>query len=179
MTARAQAAEEGRRNDAAAAPLATDLVLVFHATAGVRAALPASHVLETMRPLSIEPLAGAPDFVAGVAVVRGRPTPVVDAAALLGVRGGAAPARWVTLRTGDRIVALAVAGVVGVRRLSDSLSAASAPPLLRGVAQGAVRSLGVLDGDLFLVLQTARLMEDDVWLALGEGAAAPARRGAP
>ncbi|HZE91839.1 MAG TPA: chemotaxis protein CheW, partial [Rhizobacter sp.] len=47
-------------------------------------ALPLSHVVETMRPLPTETIAGAPDFVCGLAVIRGAPVPVVDLARLLG-----------------------------------------------------------------------------------------------
>jgi purine-binding chemotaxis protein CheW len=46
-------------------------------------ALALKDVRETMRPLPIEPLAGTPPFVLGLAIVRGFPTPVIDAARLL------------------------------------------------------------------------------------------------
>src|SRR5688572_15607941 len=47
-------------------------------------ALPLDAVVETMRPLVVEPVAGAPGFVSGLSIVRGEPIPVVDAARLLG-----------------------------------------------------------------------------------------------
>lgn len=53
------------------------------------------------------PLPGAPPVVLGVVYIRGRMLTVLDAAALLGEAGAAAPARIVTLR-GDEQVGLAV-----------------------------------------------------------------------
>ena len=43
-------------------------------------ALPLGAVIETLRPLPLRPLAGAPAGVLGVAVVRGSPVPVIDLA---------------------------------------------------------------------------------------------------
>ena len=36
-------------------------------------ALPVRAVIEIMRPLALEPIAGAPAFVAGLAIIRGEP----------------------------------------------------------------------------------------------------------
>lgn len=47
-------------------------------------ALALRDVRETMRPLPVEPLMGAPPFVLGLATIRGFPTPVVDVGRLLG-----------------------------------------------------------------------------------------------
>ena len=58
-------------------------VLVFR-FAGRIGAVPAELAVETMRPLPVEGLPAAPSFVAGVALIRGVPTPVVDLAALVG-----------------------------------------------------------------------------------------------
>src|SRR5437667_12610117 len=73
-------------------------------------ALPLEHVVEIMRVLPIETLSGAPRYVRGLCIIRGSPTPVVDAALLLGdvvIR----PERLVAIRTGIRMVALAVEAV--------------------------------------------------------------------
>src|SRR5205809_310773 len=51
-------------------------------------ALPLMHVIETMRPLPIEPMACALSFVRGISIIRGAPTPVVDLGALLGTSDG-------------------------------------------------------------------------------------------
>ena len=146
---------------AAEAPGSPALVV----TAGARwCALPLEHVLETMRPLPIEPLAGMPPAVLGVAVIRGMPTPVVDLAALLETGSGDAPGRFVTLRLGERRVALSVGSVTGFTEL-DPKALSSLPPLLAAGSE-ATLALGVRDAQLFFVLQTARLLPEQVWTAL-------------
>src|ERR1039458_3558579 len=83
---------------------------------GRRCALPLEHVVETMRPLPIGPLAGAPPGVSGLAVIRGAPVPVVDLSRLFSSDVGyieVAPTRFVTVRVGQRVVALAVDRVEG------------------------------------------------------------------
>lgn len=125
-------------------------------------AIPLDRVVETMRPLAIEPLQGCPDFVAGLAVIRGEPVPVVPLAVLTGAQG-ARSRRFVTLRvdgqTGGRVVALAVERVIGVRRL-DLAGLAKAPPLLDGMRPDLISHLGTLDGALLMVLETGRLLPD-------------------
>jgi purine-binding chemotaxis protein CheW len=128
-------------------------------------ALPLSRLIETMRPLDVEPLARVADFVSGVAVIRGRPTPVVDARVLLGSPSRDAPGRYVTLdlsEQGTRIAALAVDAVVGVREIPGAVLGELAPLL-----SGPSRSLGAVamldDTELVLVLEQARLVPDEVW----------------
>jgi purine-binding chemotaxis protein CheW len=123
-------------------------------------------VIETMRPLPVEPLRGAPPFVLGISIIRGAPTPVVDAAALIGATGST-PRRFVTIRTGTRIGALAVDAVIGVHALA---SLAALPPLL-DAARDVAAAIGTLDAELLVVLDTARLVPDDVFAVL-EGAPA-------
>ncbi|SMH46609.1 chemotaxis protein CheW [Azospirillum agricola] len=133
-------------------------------------AVPLMSVVETMRPMAIERLQGCPDFVAGLSVIRGVPTPVVVLSALLGRPAGtmAAPSmatgdvrRFVTLRTGGQDdqggVALAVERVIGVRRL-EARSLTTAPPLLAGMPMDVVGRLGTLDGALLMVLEATRLL---------------------
>ncbi len=127
-------------------------------------ALPLEHVLETMRPLPIEPLSGAPRFVRGLAIIRGSPVPVIDAARLLGAEE-APPARFVTLRVGDRRVALAVDEVLGVGAGAEQ-SLEALPPLLGEVAADVVEAIGTLDAHLLLVLRGGRLVPDRVWETL-------------
>lgn len=118
-----------------------------------------------MRPLPVDPLPSVPGFVLGVAVIRGRPTPVVDGAALFSVaRSSSSSARFVTLRVDDRIVALAVDEVSGIRELPDL--ATDFPPLLRDAADGVVQALGNLDAHLLVVLRDARLVPSSVWDAI-------------
>jgi purine-binding chemotaxis protein CheW len=118
-------------------------------------------VVETMRPLPVEPVAGAPEFVRGVSIIRGSSMPLVDAAHLLGAEGATAR-RFVTLRSQGGMVALAVDEVLGVRVLPlDALRAS--PPLLSEARAGVVRALGTLDQQLLVVLEAARLVPESVW----------------
>lgn len=132
---------------------------------GLLCALPIEHVAETMRPLPVEPLSGSPPFVLGVAVIRGLPTPVVDLAAFLSGRAGAAIGRFVAVRLGERRAALAVAGVLGVRILPPE-ALAGLPPLLRDVAPGVLAAVGTLDERLLLVLRSGWAMPEETWRAL-------------
>lgn len=130
--------------------------------AGARlCALPIETIVETMRRLPVEPLARAQPFVLGMSVVRGAPVPVVDVAALLGERA-ANPERLVTLRVGERMVALALDEVLGLR----DISGAAVPPLLQDAAGEVVAAIGALDAELLLVLNTARAIPEAVLDAL-------------
>jgi purine-binding chemotaxis protein CheW len=133
-----------------------------------RCALWLEDVVETMRPLPVEPLAGAPPFVRGVAVVRGDPVPVVDAASLLGA-GESRPTRFVTVTAGDRGVGLAVDAVLGVEVISRE-SLEELPPLLGDASAAVVSAMGALGSELVVALRSARLVPADVWALLGEGA---------
>jgi purine-binding chemotaxis protein CheW len=137
------------------------LGLVMRA-ASVSCFIPTRLVREVMRPLPIEPFAGAPSFVLGASVVRGAPVPVVHLAALLGLRAPGAPTRFVSLNVAGRSVALAVDEVSGVRSLSVARSV-SMPPLLRGAHPDAVESIGALDAELLVVLGSAQIVADDLW----------------
>jgi purine-binding chemotaxis protein CheW len=129
---------------------------------GVRlCAVPLAHVSETMRPLPIEPLADMPPFVMGLAIIRARPVPVLDAGRLVGAPC-LSPSRFVTIRTGERVSALAVDAVLGVRVLPPG-SIAAAPRLLGEANAELVTAMGALDGELLLVLEAARLVPESVW----------------
>lgn len=120
-------------------------------------AAPIGQVIETMRPLPIVPVGGAPQAVLGMALIRGASVPVVSLSALLGIVGAAAPGRFVTVPMGDRGVALAVDEVVGVRGL-DVRELAAVPPLLRAAQADTVASIGTHDGALLVVLHTFRIL---------------------
>ena len=128
-------------------------------------ALPLAQVIETMRPLPIEPIADAARFVCGVAVIRGVPVPVVDAARLLGTEEEPHPARFVTLRTGTRRIALAVTGVLGIRAIPDE-AVQQLPPLLRDAGADVVAAIGRLDSELLLVLRSLRIIPNELWATI-------------
>ncbi len=148
-------------------PRAMALMLFCRARARL-CAFPLEHLEETMRPLPVEPLSGAPRFVLGLSVIRGAPAPVIDAGALVGEAAPPAPARFVTLKAGTRRVALAVETVIGIRELGPA-SLHDLPPLLREAGAGVVATIGSLDGELLLVLDRARLVPQSVWETLESG----------
>jgi purine-binding chemotaxis protein CheW len=126
-------------------------------------AIPLREVSETMRPLPVSAMPGAPPFVRGAAIVRGEAAPVLDGGLLLGGKALAAAGRFVTLRVDGRPVALAVDEVLGVRALGSAVLA-ELPPLLQNAAT--VESVGILDAQLLVLLQAARLVPESVWSAL-------------
>jgi len=139
--------------------------MVFCRARGRLCALPLTHVAETMRPLPIEPFGGAPAFVKGVSIVRGEPLPIVDLGALLGLEGEAAPSRLLTLRVGERHLALAVEAVLGIREVDTSVLE-DVPPLLGDGVSDMVATLSALEGELLLVLRAGRLLPESMWAEL-------------
>jgi purine-binding chemotaxis protein CheW len=133
-------------------------------------AVPLTQVVETMRPLPMRPISGVPPFVLGVSVIRGAPTPVVDVGSVLGVPGGRA-GRFVTITLDDRLVALAVESVLGIRTM-DGAALVGLPPLLSVLDHTVLSAIGTLDSDLLLVLGDARLVTDDVWARIDESTVA-------
>jgi purine-binding chemotaxis protein CheW len=135
-------------------------------------ALALKDVRETMRPLPIEPLTGMPPFVLGVAIVRGLPAPVVDAGGLLNACASpsrpmisSSSARFVSLKLGERTVALAVDAVLDIRSLAAGILA-DIPPLLRVAGAEQMAVIGALDTQLLFVLEAARLIPESVWSAI-------------
>ena len=142
---------------------ASALYLVFRADSQT-CVLPLSQVVEILRPLPVEPLAGAPPFVRGMSIIRGTPVPVVDLAALL--HGSlAAVARFVVVRAGERRFALSVEAVLGIREFRDALWH-DLPPLLSGACPGAVEAAAALDQEAVLALKTGTLVPDTLWDSL-------------
>lgn len=133
---------------------------------GALCALPLAEVIETMRPLPIEPLADKSGFIRGVARIRGAAVPVVELTALF--RGEPCcdlPTRFVTLRVGQHCIALAVQDVVGMVDLSDHVFN-NLPPLLKTARTEFIETLGALDAEFLVMLNTALLVPDSVWQAL-------------
>lgn len=128
-------------------------------------ALPATHVEETMRPLPCEVLPDLPAFVRGVAIVRGRPTPVLDLRQLLGDPADAPPARLVTLKVdAQRRAGLLVDAVLGLH--PRGASSEGLPPLLQDAGVHVVAELARLDDRLLTVLRAGRLVPEEAWSAM-------------
>jgi len=127
----------------------------------VRCALRIEHVVETLRPLTTQPLGGVPACVRGLAVIRGVPTVVVDTGVLVGLSGDATT-RWVVVRAGERRVALTFDEVFAVSLIAPD-AFASLPPLLADSAARGVSAIGRLDDALLVVIDAARVVPPEVW----------------
>jgi purine-binding chemotaxis protein CheW len=132
--------------------------------------LPLDVVVEIMRPLPTESLAGAPACVLGVAIIRGDAVPVVDLSSLLG-GDRVDPTRLVTVRVDGRVVALGVDEVVGVRSVADS-AVEDLPPLLAGAPADVIAAMGTLDAELLFVLRRVGLVPSSVLALLDDSVAA-------
>jgi purine-binding chemotaxis protein CheW len=130
-------------------------MLVFEARRHL-CAMPAEQVVETLRPLAVEPLAAAHDFILGLSAIRDRSVPVVDVGALLGTGGERNCTRFIVLRVEERFVALAVEAVLGVRKVA-SRSLQDLPPLLGEASTAHITSIGALDSAFLLVLRAGRV----------------------
>jgi purine-binding chemotaxis protein CheW len=119
--------------------------------------VPLAHVIETMRPLPIDVVGDMPRFVVGLSVIRGAPVPVVDLSPALGGGEASVTSRFVSLRLGDRRVALAVNSVIGVRDI-DHAALQEMPPLLAAGAD-LIDAIGTLDAQLLVVLRATRILE--------------------
>lgn len=140
--------------------MTADLLLVR--SAQHTCALPLDKVAETMRPLVLESMPEAPRAVRGVAVIRGRPVPVVDLRVLLGDDDGRKPKRLVTINVAtERCVGLLVDEVLGVRTRAE-VSPHALPPLLAADVNELVEELATLDAQLVMVLRAASLVPDEV-----------------
>ncbi|GGC79396.1 chemotaxis protein CheW [Undibacterium terreum] len=133
-------------------------------------------VVETMRPLSTQALQGMPSFLLGISLIRGVMLPVIQLSRLFGLSlaeqplpADAPPARYVTLRLGQRQLAVAVQEVLGVRPIDDT-HLALMPALLQEVAAETISAISVLDTELLLVLRAAHLLPEALWLELERGA---------
>ena len=119
-----------------------------------RCALPVHVAIETMRPLPVRALGRQQQGVLGVATIRGSTVPVVDVGSLFG-EPGRAHRRFVTIRVAERVVALAVDEVIGVRRVS---AWEQLPKLFAGSDDKLVAAITRADAELVLALDAARLV---------------------
>jgi purine-binding chemotaxis protein CheW len=143
--------------------------LLVRARANV-VALPLEDTVEVMRPLAVEAVSGMPAFLLGLSVIRGTPVPVVDLGALLVPGPAHTPRRFVTVRAGDRLVALGVESLLGIREL-DASTFRELPPLFRDAHADPIAAIGAIDGKLLLVLAASRVVPETLWqtLRIAEG----------
>jgi purine-binding chemotaxis protein CheW len=125
-------------------------------------ALPITDTVETMRELPVRALEGAPSFVRGVAVIRGALLPVIHLAALLGIAGPPHGGRFVTVRTRSGLCALHVDAVIGAKHIDAEILSLT-PPLLSEALPEPAEKIGVLDGHMFAMLHTARILPEETW----------------
>lgn len=128
-------------------------------------AVPLTHVIETMRPLPVEPISGVPSFVRGISIIRGIPTPVIDLGAVVGTPSEGAE-RFVTLRVADKQVALSVNAVLGIRDLGTVVTMQELPPLLQRASNDVIETMGTLDAQVLMILRDGWELPDEVWQAL-------------
>lgn len=123
-------------------------------------ALPIEHVIEIMRPLPVEQIAGAPHYVRGLSIIHGAPVPVIDLGLIVGDRATAST-RLVLIRAAARSIAITVDNVLGVSVITgDALG--ELPPLLRDAAPDTIAAIGRLDNDLIIFLHVTRIVPETV-----------------
>jgi uncharacterized repeat protein (TIGR01451 family) len=148
---------------AAPAPVAGDeLEFVVFTLAGTDYAVPIGNLVEMSRPLPVTPVPNLPEWVLGVANVRGDIVSLVDLRLFLGLERCERPAQQrllvVRARGEDMTTGLLVDQVRGLRRLPASSFEALAAPVtdrvgayLQGLAEYGGRLLAVLDLDRLLL----------------------------
>jgi purine-binding chemotaxis protein CheW len=126
--------------------------------------LPMAEVIETMRLLPMQTIAGAPPLVLGLSVIRGAPVAVVNTALLFGYESPQYT-RLVTVRVGESTIALAVESVFTVAVVeADALQ--QMPPLIGN--DNAVVAMAARDQNLVFLLNAARIVPDE-FAASGDG----------
>ena len=123
-------------------------------------------VVETLRPLPVGRLDGAPEIVSGVSIIRGSPVPIIGLGKLFR-SPSVDPKRLVLIRAGDHRIALAVEEVIGVFDLAPVADQAL-PPLLSKAAAEAIHAIGALDSELLFALDSAKLVPEDVWRSIAQ-----------
>jgi purine-binding chemotaxis protein CheW len=118
-----------------------------------------------MRPLPVEPISGVPSFVQGISIIRGIPTPVIDLGGVVGSPSERA-GRFVSLRVGDKQVALSVNAVLGIRDLGEVVMMEALPPLLQRASKEVIETIGTLDEQVLMVLREGWELPDEVWQTL-------------
>jgi purine-binding chemotaxis protein CheW len=143
------------------------------ATAASRiCAFPLAHVIEIMRPLPLNTIGGSPSFIQGLSIIRDAPVPVVHVGSLLGAASDSPVKRFVTMRDGERRVALGVESVSGVAAI-DQRRLQELPALLGNSSADVIDSIGTADARLLVVLRSAHVVPDEVWRAIDDSKKKP------
>ena len=160
------AATAGRPNEISSTQSAVGVADVQHTAclvcrAGViLCALPIDQVVEIMRPLPLEQIGGAPEYVRGLSIIRGAPVPVVDPGLIIANKVTQAT-RLIIVRSATRTIALAAESVTGIIMVAAD-AFGRLPPLLHEAASDTVAAIAALDGELIVLLRTARLIPEDL-----------------
>lgn len=122
---------------------------------------------EVMRPLPVDRLAGLPEFVDGLAIIRGKALPVINLPLLLcGSRSQADfQERFVTAQSEGRMLALRVDEVAGIFPLEAAMWHAL-PNLFEQLQGEHLAALGSLDGELLMLLRRTNLLSEADWEVL-------------
>lgn len=117
---------------------------------------------EVMRPQPVDPIAGLPAFVEGLAVIRGLAVPVINLPLLLCGQNSVPGLlqRFVTADSDGSQVALRVDEVAGVQIL-DAAAWRAIPSLVEKVHGDHLAAVGNLHGDLLLLLRRTQLLTQE------------------
>ncbi|MGZ4481086.1 MAG: chemotaxis protein CheW [Gaiellales bacterium] len=123
--------------------------------AGEEFALPLGQVREVTAHVHPRRLPGQPDWMAGIAFVRGEAVPVIDAAGQLGLEPAVDPESMVVLDLAAGPAAIIVDRVSGIDSMPDG--AVREPPVAVGAARH-VAGIAELDGRLVVVLRPSAFL---------------------
>lgn len=131
-------------------------------------ALPIANVGEIMRAQPVRQVADAPAAVLGLAVIRSRALPVIDTSSLINGAGFSnRPTHFVSVKVGVRHVALAVDGVIGVRKIQPA-DISTLPPLLSAANRTVLSAIAEVDDEFALVVAAGKLIPPEVWSAIND-----------
>lgn len=119
-------------------------------------AIPLKHVSEVMRPLPLDKFASLPHFYAGVSVIRGIPTPVLDLKKTLGVDDEETPSRrerFVLVDSEKQKIACLVDEVLGIEDI-DPQFITKTLGFFQKANRDLITGMGTLDQKLLLVLES-------------------------
>jgi purine-binding chemotaxis protein CheW len=134
-------------------------------------ALPLHCLRETMRPQPVERVHGADEYVLGLSRIRGETVPVVELSRLIGELPEQHK-RYVTVKAGERDVAVAVADVIGVCEL-DAAEFTALPSLVSSARSHVIEAIAYRDTRLIAVLDATRLIPAEAWEKLAAVEARP------